>query len=273
MERYLCTACGTQYPDSAEPPQSCAICEDERQYVNWNGQEWTTLAALQRSHHNLLKPLGDGILGIGSTPKIGIGQRALLVQTSAGNILWDCISLIDDATVQAVRARGGLSAIAISHPHFYSSMVEWSQRFGGVPIYLHAADQQWVMRRSPEIAFWDGDTHRLFGGLTLIRCGGHFAGGTVLHWADGEKDHGSLLTGDIIQVVQDRRYVSFMRSFPNYVPLSASAVTRILASVEPFAFTRLYGAWWDAIVDGDGKAVVKRSAERYLRAISASDTP
>ncbi len=267
MSRRICTTCGTQYPDSTEPPPKCAICEDERQFVNWSGQEWTTLADLQRSHHNLLKPQGHRMIGIGSTPKFAIGQRALLVQTSQGGVLWDCISLIDDATVQEVRSLGGVSAIAISHPHFYSSMIEWSQRFAGVPIYLHADDQQWVVRRSAEIVFWKGDTHRFLGGLTLIRCGGHFDGGTVLHWADGDEGDGSLLTGDIIQVVQDRRYVSFMRSFPNFIPLSAVAVNRIVKSVEPFAFKRIYGAWWDAIVDGDGKAVVERSAERYLRAI------
>jgi glyoxylase-like metal-dependent hydrolase (beta-lactamase superfamily II) len=243
------------------------VCEDERQFVNWRGQEWTTLADLQRLHRNLLKPQGHRIVGIGSTPKFAIGQRALLVQTSKGNLLWDCISLIDDATTQEISALGGVSAIAISHPHYYSSMIEWSRRFGGVPIYLHADDQQWVMRRSAEIIFWRGEVLGLFDGLTLIRCGGHFDGGVVLHWAEGDEGDGSLLTGDIIQVVQDRRYVSFMRSFPNYVPLSASAVNRIVKSVEPFAFKRVYGAWWEAIVDGDGKAVVEKSAERYLGAI------
>jgi len=267
MERYVCTTCGTQYPDSAEPPRRCTICEDERQYVGWNGQAWTMLAELQRSHRNLIKPQGHRITGIGTQPRFGIGQRALLMQTSAGNMLWDCISLIDDATAAEVTNLGGLSAIAISHPHFYSCMVEWSRRFGGIPIYLHAADQQWVMRRAPEIVFWDGETHRIFGNLTLIRGGGHFEGGTMLHWADGEDGAGSLLTGDIIQVVQDRRYVSFMRSFPNHIPLPASAVRHVVASVEPFAFTRLYGAWWDAIVQGNGKTSVERSAERYLRAI------
>jgi len=267
MSRYICTTCGTQYPDSAEPPGHCAICEDERQFVNWSGQAWTTVAELQRLHHNQLKPQGQRITGIGSIPKFAIGQRALLVQTSEGNLLWDCISLIDEATTQEIKALGGISAIAISHPHYYSCMAEWSQQFGGAPIYLQADDQQWVMQRSAEIVFWEGGTHRLFGGLTLIRSGGHFEGGTVLHWAEGEAGDGSLLTGDIIQVVQDRRYVSFMRSFPNYIPLPASAVNRIVKSVEPFAFKRIYGAWWEAMVDRDGKAAVERSAERYVRAI------
>ena len=52
---------------------------------------------------------------------------------------------------------GGIKAIAISHPHYYSSMVEWSRAFGGVPIYLHAADRQWVMRPDHAIVFWEGE--------------------------------------------------------------------------------------------------------------------
>lgn len=114
---------------------------------------------------------------------------------------------------------------------------------------------------------WEGERKALFGGLTLIRCGGHFEGATVVHWADGERGAGSLLVGDVIQVVADRRYVSFMRSYPNYVPLPASEVTRIVRAVEPYRYERIYGAWWDAIVDADGQGSIRRSAERYLRAI------
>lgn len=264
---FICVTCGTQYEPAAKPPKVCPICEDERQFVNWNGQEWTDLADLQRSHQNLLKPQGPGLTGIGTAPKFAIGQRALLVQTGRGNLLWDCISLIDDATAKAVRDLGGISAIAISHPHYYSSMVEWSEIFGNVPIYIHAADQRWAMRPSPNIIFWKGEQQKLFGNLTLIRCGGHFEGGTVLHWADGEHGAGALLTGDIIQVVQDRRFVSFMWSYPNYIPLPASEVNRIVASVRPFDFKRIYGAWWDAIVENDGKAALEKSAARYLKAI------
>jgi hypothetical protein len=225
---------------------------------------------LHLSHSNLVKAQGAAITGIGTTPKFAIGQRALLVQTTQGNLLWDCISLIDEATTAAVQALGGISAIAISHPHYYSSMVEWSEKFGQVPIYLHSADQRWVMRPSSNIVFWKGKQERLFGNLTLIRCGGHFDGGTVLHWADGEEGAGALLTGDIIQVVQDRRFVSFMWSYPNYIPLPTSAVNRIVQSVRPFGFKRIYGAWWDAIVENDGKAAVERSAARYLKAIDGT---
>ena len=134
-------------------------------------------------------------------------------------------------------------------------MVEWSRAFGGVPIYLHAADRQWVMRPDKAIVFWEGETRTLGDGLTLIRCGGHFEGGTVLHWAGGAGGKGALLTGDIIQVVADRKHVSFMYCYPNYIPLSASAIERIVKAVEPFEYDRVYGAFWDMVIERDGKAV------------------
>jgi hypothetical protein len=175
--------------------------------------------------------------------------------------------LIDPALVELLNGLGGLSAIAISHPHYYTSMVEWSRAFGGVPIYLHADDRRWVMRPDTSIVSWEGGTRALADGLTLVRCGGHFDGGAVLHWAGGAADSGALLTGDILQVVADRRHVSFMYSYPNYIPLPASAVGKIVGAVEPLRYDRVYGAFWDAVIDQDAKAAVGRSAQRYLRAI------
>src|SRR5258708_643900 len=128
-ECYICKTCGVQFAPTDGPPEHCPVCEDERQYIGHNGQEWTTHSALQKSHHNIIKPAEPGLTGIGTDPHFAIGQRALLVQTPAGNVLWDCISLLDDPTVAAVNALGGIAAIAISHPHFYSSMIEWSHRF------------------------------------------------------------------------------------------------------------------------------------------------
>lgn len=267
MHHYLCKTCGTQFPAAPEPPAGCPICQDERQYVGWHGQTWTTLAELRQEHHNIFKIEEPGLIGIGTKPDFAIAQRALLVQTPQGNVLWDCLSLIDDATVTAIEELGGLSAIAISHPHFYSSLVEWSYAFGGIPIYLHADDRRWVMRPDPHIVFWEGETHALPAGLTLIRCGGHFAGGQVLHWPAGAEGRGALLTGDTVYVVADRRYVSFMRSYPNLIPLSAAAVQRIQRALAPFAFDRIYSAWFDRTVPANGQAAVQASAERYIQAL------
>ncbi|HEU5330103.1 MAG TPA: hypothetical protein VFU78_18585 [Thermomicrobiales bacterium] len=270
MAHYICVTCGTQFAASDAPPAHCPICEDERQYVGWQGQQWTTLDRLQQDYHNVIKPVEPGLTGIGTHPAFAIGQRALLVQAPSGNVLWDCISLLDEPTIAAVRALGGISAIAISHAHYYSSMVEWAQTFDA-PIYIHTDDRQWVMRPDASVQFWEGETMALGDGLTLIRCGGHFAGGQVLHWEAGAAGAGALLTGDILTVVSDRRYVSFMYSYPNLIPLPAVEVRRIAAAVEPYSFDRIYGAWWDRVVASDAKAAVSRSADRYIAALGASN--
>jgi len=267
MTNYICQTCGTQFTETTAPPERCPICEDERQYVGWEGQRWTTLQDLRQGHRTVVKPLEPGLTGIGIEPVFAIGQRALLVQTPKGNLLWDCVSLIDDAAVDAIRSAGGIAAIAISHPHYYASMIEWSHVFN-VPIYLHSADRQWVMRSDPAIHFWEGDTRSLFGGLTLVRCGGHFEGGTVLYWPQGAEGRGALLTGDIIQVVFDRAWVSFMYSFPNYIPLSPRRVRRIVASIGGLTYDRIYGAWWERVVQRDAKQVVEKSARRYIASIN-----
>jgi hypothetical protein len=273
MPHYICRTCGTQFAETARPPDRCPICEDERQYVGWLGQQWTTLEDLRRTHANVTRKEDPGVYGIGTKPDFAIAQRALLVQSPGGNVLWDCITLLDEATVDAIRGLGGVAAIAISHPHYYSSMVEWSRAFGAAPIYLHVADRQHVMRPDPAIVFWEGERRELLGGLTLIRCGGHFEGATVMHWPDGAGGRGALFTGDIIKVSMDRRWVSFLYSYPNLIPLDAAAVRRIVAAVEPFAFDRIYGAWFDHVVQEDAKAAVRRSAERYLEAILPEELP
>ena len=212
----------------------------------------------------------SGYLGVGIEPPVAIGQRLLVVKTDEGNVLWDMIPLVDDAALEAVRACGEVRAIAISHPHYYSGMVEWSRALGrlqgdDVPILLHEADREWVQRPDPAVELWSGDVRELWGGLTLLRLGGHFAGGTVLH----DAGRSTLLSGDIVMVIPDRRYVSFMWSYPNLIPLPAAEVERIAAALEPWPFERILGAWWDRLVPRGGSELVRRSAERYARALTA----
>jgi glyoxylase-like metal-dependent hydrolase (beta-lactamase superfamily II) len=267
----VCTTCGTQFPGEA-PPDACPICADERQFVRHGGQAWTTLETLRDEHRIAFRDQGGGLMGIVAEPRFAIGQRALLVPAratgvAARNVLWDCITLIDDATVRIVDALGGIGAIAISHPHYYTTMVEWSRAFGGVPVYIHADEREWVMRSDPAIVFWEGETLEIGDGLTLIRLGGHFPGAQVLHWAAAGDGAGALLSGDILQVVADRRFVSFMYSYPNYIPLSTASVRRMVRSLAPWPFARIYGAFMDAVVEADGKAALHRSAQRYLHAL------
>lgn len=219
---------------------------------------------MRDGHQSELRAQEPDLFGIGAQPKVGIGQRALLLQTSEGNLLWDCLGFIDARAIAAVRERGGLQAIAVSHPHFYGVCVEWSQAFGRAPIYVPEADRRWVMRPDPAIRYWSERAEPV-PGLTLIQCGGHFEGSAVLHWAAGAEGRGALLTGDSITVVADRRFVTFMRSYPNQIPLPAGMVRKIVDSLQPYRFDRIYGGWWESIVDQGAEAAVARSAERYIR--------
>ena len=265
MRHHVCATCGVQFEASERPPEACPICEDPRQYVPEGGQRWTTVHELAREHRNEVRDDG-GLVGIGTAPRFAIGQRALVVPSREGNVLWECVTLLDDATAEAVDALGGLAAIALSHPHYYSSMVEWAHRFG-CPVLVHRGDARWIMRPDPAIELWDGDAREL-GGLTLIRCGGHFPGGAVLLRPDGAGGAGTLLSGDIVQVIPDRAHVGFMYSYPNLIPLPPAAVTAIAEALEPYEFETIQGAWWGTTVPRDGKAVVRRSAERYVRAVA-----
>jgi hypothetical protein len=258
----ICRACGVQY---GAPRDDCPICEDERQYVGWNGQQWRTLAELRDAgHRGRIAEEGPGVLGVGTEPGFAVGQRALLVQTEAGNVLWDCVSYLDDELVAQIEALGGISAIAISHPHFYGAMVEWSHAFDA-PVHLHAADRAWVGRPDAAVHYWEGETHDLAPGLTLINLGLHFDGGTVLHRRQSEAGRGALFTGDIIQVPLDRRWTSFLYSYPNHIPERPRLIRRALEILKPYDFERIYASFWGRVVDTDGPGALQRSADRYLR--------
>ena len=121
----VCVACGTQY---GSVRAECAICDDERQYVPLAGQAWTTMEKLRgTSHRGSMHTQGPGVLGIGCEPAFAIGQRPLLIKATGGNVLWDCQAYLDDELAALIRAEGGIRVIAVSHPHFYTTMVEWAQ--------------------------------------------------------------------------------------------------------------------------------------------------
>ncbi|CAN7492516.1 MBL fold metallo-hydrolase [Bradyrhizobium sp. LjRoot220] len=267
MPLWICEQCGAQFPESVAPPASCPVCEDERQYVNWKGQQWLTREALAERHKIVWRD-DLGISGIALDPGFAIGQRALLVPEPDGCVMWDCIPLATREAVDHVRSLGGLKAIAVSHPHYYGAVADWSEAFGGVPIFLHGDDRQWVTRPHPAIVPWTGDSHRISDDIVLIRTGGHFAGATILHWRAGAEGRGALLTGDVAMVAMDRRSLSFMYSFPNYIPLNAAAVRTIARAVAPLAFDRIYGAWWGKNIEAGAKPAFDASVRRYLAAIA-----
>lgn len=262
----LCTACGTSYDEQAVKIEQCKICQDERQFVPAGRQKWTSLDSLQSTHSNKWQQHAANLFSLQTVPGFAINQRAFLLQTPHGNILWDCIANLDDATAAIVTALGGIHAIAISHPHYYTTMQDWAAAFDA-PIYLHANDSEWIMRDSPHIRLWQNDELEIVPEVKLVRLGGHFAGGCVLHWAD---EDGVLLSGDIVQVTPGADAVSFMWSYPNMLPLSAASVSDITHRLAAREFERLYGAFEHREILTDARRIVMQSGEKYIACLQQS---
>ncbi|MBV9515569.1 MAG: hydrolase [Mycobacteriaceae bacterium] len=256
---WVCRTCGVE---NEAAPQVCRICADERQWVPASGQQWATLDELASEGSRIeLSELEDALLGIRTVPSLGIGQYSKLVCGPAGNLLWDPVGFIDEASASAVAAHGDVVAIVASHPHMFGCQVEWSRMLGGVPVYVNAADAEWVMRPDPAIKLWSGVLD-VTPGISVVQVGGHFPGSAVSLWADGADGRGVLLVGDTIFPNPDRRSVGFLRSYPNRIPLSPSVVQRIARLLDDLAFDRIYGLFDNAIVS-DGHACVRHSADRY----------
>lgn len=179
--------------------------------------------------------------------------------------MWDCITYLDSQTIEKVNALGGIDAIALSHPHYYSSQVEWAETFNA-PLYIHEDDRKWVTRASKQIVFWTGDSIEVNNGLILHRVGGHFKGGSILEWEEGNKQHGVVFSGDIIRVAADRNWVTFMYSYPNFIPLPMQTVERMSIRLNNVQYTRLYDAFNRIIIE-NAKQKVNDSAYRYIAAL------
>jgi glyoxylase-like metal-dependent hydrolase (beta-lactamase superfamily II) len=268
---FICVNCGLQHGDGPTPPARCLNCSDERESMTHKPQRWTSLAEMQGHHRNVFTPLGDGVTGIVTAPAFGIGPEIFLMQTSAGNVLWDCFAYLDEATVEQISQFGGLSAIVISHPHMFGSAVEWSYALDHVPVFIHGDNKPWMPRVYPTIHWWQGESLTVNSALSVIRCGGHFPGSSLLHWREGAAGKGALFTGDGILPVEDRRWVSFMHSYPNLIPVSKRAVEKIVAAITPLEFDRIYGGpmygsgGGRPIIQSGAKEIVLRSARRYIQ--------
>jgi glyoxylase-like metal-dependent hydrolase (beta-lactamase superfamily II) len=261
MQDFICTTCGVQYPPAEKAPEKCIICEDDRQYVLPSGQSWTNLQRVNQQYKNIIEQIADGVYAIYTTPSFAITQRAHLVQSPGGNILWDCITNIDKSTIAILNALGGIKAIAISHPHYFSTITEWSKAFGDVPVYINALDEQWLTRRSPAIQLWSEQERPLWDSIKLVRCGGHFPGASVMYVPEVK---GTLYVGDTIQVTPGGNAVSFMYSYPNMIPLPQKDIEQIKQAVEHLDYDAIYGAFGKYITH-NAKEAVNASIERYMR--------
>ena len=258
MPRYICKGCAVQRAKTAVPPETCPICEDPRQGVP--GNAWMTPDALVAGHGNAFRVVAPGIMTIRTVPQIGIGQRAFLLRTPAGNVLWDCVSLADEATAEIIEALGGLAAVAISHPHFYAAMARGGETFE-CPVLVHARDREWIPEAAPCIELWEGDNREVVPGVDLHRLGGHFPGSSVLHW----REQRAVFAGDTVLVTADRQHVAFQWSYPNDVPLAAGTVQSMTARLGALDFDALYSPFEArGDITGGAKEAVARSAARHI---------
>lgn len=264
---WICATCGTQFESAIVPPTECPVCADERQYVGWEGQRWTHMEELSGQRH-IRFDREDGLTTMSISHAFGIGQRAFLLPDGDRHVMWECLSLVTAAAVDQIKAAGGVSCVAISHPHFYTAMVDWAEALGDVPVYVHDADRGWVQRHSPLLRFWTGERLELSQNMTLVRLPGHFDGSAGLWWRTGSRAGGSLFPGDALQVTMDRRHVSFMFSYPNAIPLSPAAVRGLRDRVAPLGFEDVFGFSAGRQIISDAKAAVDKSFARYLRAVA-----
>ncbi|MEC9431874.1 MAG: MBL fold metallo-hydrolase [Pseudomonadota bacterium] len=260
MPRFLCATCGALHPDADQPPATCPICDDPRQWAPEGGARWTTPEALAAGHMNAFRQIAPGLIAIETQPAFAIGQRAILVRRPQGNVLWDCVALLDPATKTILDALGGLSAIALSHPHFQTAAGLWAEAFG-CPVLAHEADRGDYLRDDPGFVFWGGARRDLAPGVAIHHVGGHFAGSCVLHLADDRR----ILTGDTVMVTPDRAHVAFMRSYPNLVPLPGPEAERVAARLLELDFETIHSAFRGrGDLTADGRGAVRRSLARHL---------
>ncbi|KAI9730428.1 MAG: hypothetical protein M1834_005938 [Cirrosporium novae-zelandiae] len=269
----VCTACGTQFSvDASSKKSSCRICDDPRQFVPPSGQKFTTLRDMKGIYQNkwMQDEFDERIWSIWTEPKasihrslqFAIGQRCLLLRTPHGNILWDLITYLDEPTINWINSLGGLTAILISHPHYYTTHAYWASTFG-CPVYTHSEDSFWlepVTRFPSPVANADcrlikGATEEIVRGVTGVRCGGHFDGSLVCHWQDAK----SLFIADTLVTAPSalnphtesstpapgtgRNSYSFLWSIPNMIPLPPTAIQKIWEALRPFEFEQTYGAF------------------------------
>jgi hypothetical protein len=266
MTIWICDGCGLEHADSVVAPEHCvfdrgAVTDEERGDLGRHGS-WTTHEELAgRPHEIQHRDHGRGVHSLRREPRLAIGHWSFLVQTPHGNLLWDPPASIDEHLVGLVRELGGVAVIATSHPHMFAAQVSWSHAFGRVPVLVNALDEDWVARPDPVLSRWTNHAEPL-PGIELVHVGGHMRGSAVARTADG-----TLLTGDTIAGSPKPDWVSFQRSLPHRVPLSAAVVRRIVDTLDPYDYDRLYTLGGDTI-DHDAKQVVHNSATRHIRWVS-----
>ncbi|MBD3617082.1 MAG: MBL fold metallo-hydrolase [Gracilimonas sp.] len=256
----ICATCGTKYPADFNEEQ-CLICEDDRQYVPFGGQKWTSDSDLAQKHRVKIKQLKTNVFELIVDPVFAIGQRAILVLSKSGNILWDCIPLLDENVIEFIRGKGGIQAIAISHPHYYSNMKDWAETFD-CPILLPKSEKDFIVNSTDKIQFWTADKVDFWEDIQLIRIGGHFPGSSIL-WLPKLNGKGIMLCGDTFNLSLSMKHFSVMYSYPNRIPLPIKDIEGIKKKIRKIEFDEIYGFWPYQNLVTEAKKILIQSLKRY----------
>jgi hypothetical protein len=260
-EQIICSTCGTYYPADSVPEQ-CIICSDERQYIPDTGQSWTKPKDLHRKHSIKLNKLHERLYEIRINPMFAIGQRALLVLSEQGNVLWDCVPMLDELVIEFIKSKGGLKAIAFSHPHYYSNMNDWAEVFN-CPVYIHANDAEHIMVKGPHIQLWQGNELEVGDGMKIFLIGGHFEGSCLLHVPSLSKK-GAILCGDTLFLSASKKHFSVFRSYPNRIPLPSAEMQRVKKRFDEIPFDSFYGYIDTQNLNENVKEIFEESMRRNL---------
>ncbi len=258
----ICTTCGTKFPHNEKVPELCPICNDDRQFINLKSQSWTTSEDLKKGHAVKISKINKRLHYLTVKPDFAIGQRAFLLLSVSGNILWDCIPLLNDATKAFIHEHGGLKAIAFSHPHFYSNMNEWAEEFD-CPIYIHENDKPWIFNSGPNVQLWSGDEKSLWDDIKLVHVGGHFPGSSMLHIASLSNGR-AMLCGDSLYISRSLRHTAVMFSYPNSIPLLREDFAAFYEKCSKLKFDTLYGATFEGQdLEGNAYPIFTKSMNHY----------
>ncbi|HJP63491.1 MAG TPA: hypothetical protein VJ844_08625 [Mucilaginibacter sp.] len=258
----ICTACGTKYPANKPVPEFCTICIDDRQYIPESGQDWTDAATLSQEHTVKITEISESLFELIVKPKFAIGQRAFLVLSPGGNILWDCIPLLTPEVVGFIQSKGGLKAIVFSHPHYYSNMDDWADKFG-CPVYIHEKDSKWIMIKGKHIELWTGYEKEFWDDIRAINIDGHFPGSCLLH-VPAPSPKGVLFVGDSLYVAPSKRHVAVMHSYPNQILLPKQEFLSVFDKTKDIEFDAMYGAFEGQTLTGNAREIFQASMQRYL---------
>jgi len=182
-----------------------------------------------------------------------------LIKTPAGNVLWDCVALLDDETIDWIKSIGGLQAIVISHPHYYTTHLEWAETFD-CPVYMSEEDSKWLCREDKksvrkfieegktelDIPAKDGKST----GVKAIKLSGHFPGSLVVLY------DGRLGVADTLVTTpaglgnwgkkgrpEGMNSFGFYWSIPNLIPLPPDEIAEMWQVLNQYEFHSTHGAF------------------------------